>query len=458
MQGIARLLGGFLSFIAIIMFTYLFDESQIGEYNLVLSTLNIVTSLGTLWLSQSILRFFDEKKDLGDILVFILGSSLLCIFMLMFANLFFEFKIDWFVMVYLVLLVLYNVFDAIFRRARKLIDYVILEVIFAFSRVIPMVFIAIVTKNYNSIFLSQSLVLFGFFTMMIMKYKNDISELKVSINFNMLYRYLNYGLPLMGLAISNWFLTTSDRYIIKYFGHNAQVGIYSTNYSLANSIYMMFSLIIVNAFHPIIMKEWDKKNNNVYKLVSYTIDLYLIIMIPLTFYGCLKSKILLSLFKGNLYATYYDIFIWTAVGIFFYGISLLLHKYYELIKNTKMILFFNLIVAMLNIFLNVLLIPLYGFNIAAFTTFISYIMYILIVRLLTRKVFPIKINIKNFFISIISVCLFYYFDIIFVKNSSITMFFIEGILFVVYILLVYLLTGILKLEMINILLKRNHCK
>jgi O-antigen/teichoic acid export membrane protein len=69
MQGIARVIGGLLSFFAIFFFTYVFNEGELGEYNLILAKVNIVTSITTLWLSQSVLRYYDDQKELGNIIV-----------------------------------------------------------------------------------------------------------------------------------------------------------------------------------------------------------------------------------------------------------------------------------------------------------------------------------------------------------------------------------------------------
>lgn len=347
------------------------------------------------------------------------------------------------------MLVLYNVFDAIFRRARRLKSYVLLELLLAVARVFPMIIIGKITKDYNSIFASQCIVLFIFFAVLIVKNKSALLNAKYKVSRTMLNQYLHFGVPLMGLAISNWFLTTSDRYIIKFFGNNADVGIYSTNYSLANSIYMMFSLIVINAFHPIIMKEWGKSKENTLKLVSNTIDLYLMLMVPLTFYGCLKANLLLSLFKGDLYASHSWIFSWTALGIFFYGLSLLLHKYYELTERTKMILVINLIAAVSNIIMNFLMIPRFGFGIAAFTTFVSYIIYIVIVRMLTRTSFKLRINIRKAFVVIVCALVFFIADYFLVKTDSILSFFIEGFIYVVYTAIIYQIFKVIDLRQIK---------
>lgn len=437
MQGIARISGGVLSFVAIFLLTYLFDEGTIGEYNLVLSTIQIITSIATLWLSQSILRFYQDIKDLGSILIMTMISALISLAGYFGYVAISDAPINIWAALFVIITVLYNIFDAVFRKKRELKEYVALEVLLAIGRLFPMIIIAKLTKDYNSVFLSQAIIMLAYFSILIAKRRDTIASTSFSFNRDQFSQFLRYGLPLVGLSISNWFLTTSDRYVIKFWGDNVEVGIYSQNYSLGNSIYMMFALILVNAMHPIIMNLWEKDKDEAIQTVSNTMDLYMIFMVPLVFYGCLKSSILLSIFKGSSYSAHNDIFVWTVLGIFIYGISLLCHKYYECIKKTNQILVINIIAALFNLVSNFLLIPICGFQVAALTTFLSYLLYIVIVRARTWKEFKIRINIKNAILILGSVVIFWLIDFFFVKSNNLLSFFIEGVIYVLYTIAFY---------------------
>lgn len=446
MQGSARILGGGITFVALFIFTYIFSEEELGQYNLIFSSISIITSLITLWLTQSILKFYsDSKEELGNVII--ISIILSCLACMIYYSMKIILRNDIFLseMLYVVLLILYNVFDVVFRKERKLKSYVFLELSMAISKIFPMILIDKYFKlSYNSIFISQIIVVMIYFVILIIINRKILFECEFKIDKSKLMAYWKYGFPLIGLALSNWFLTTSDRYIINYFCDVQKVGIYSTDYSLANSIYMMFALIIINAFHPILMKKWKISKEETIALLSKILDLYFLFMIPILFYGCLKSKVLLSLFKGENYANHFGIFNWTAIGIFVYGLSLIYHKYYEFTEKTKMILYINIFVSMLNIILNILMIPKFGFEISAFTTFLAYVMYILIVRLKTFNNFKIKFKFKNLFIITSASLIFYLVDLIFVKNTNIMGFFIEGIVYVIYMLIVYYVTDILK--------------
>ena len=432
MQGVARVVGGMVSFFAVFVLTYLFDEDILGQYNLVLTTINIITSICTLWLSQSILRYYQDKEQIGSILVLTLLCALLSL--VLFDSYLFLTGIHRNVWAYLyvIVLVFYNILDAVFRKRRRLLYYVELELLLAIGRLFPMLYLANYTNDYNSIFLSQFVTVIIFMIYVFIREKRVLFHSNYIVKKGELNKYLRFGLPLVGLSVSNWFLTSSDRYIIKILGDDAQVGIYSTNYSLGNSIYMMFSLILVNAMHPIIINLWEKDHDETVRTVSETMDLYLVMMSPLVFYGILKSRILLSMFKGNSYSAHSSVFVWTALGIFLYGIALLMHKYFECEQRTNYILFMNLISALFNIVLNLLMIPAFGFEIAAFTTFLSYLLYIFMVWFRTHRFFPVSIDKKKTMKIILSILLFWGIDNVFVKTESVLFFFVEGFLYVVY--------------------------
>ena len=452
MQGIARIFGGFISFVSILVLTYIFDERELGRYNLILGAINVITSLSTLWLSQSILRFYNKKNQIGFVFILTLLCIALSLVVYSLLSIITNYQNSIWVFIYIAMLVLYNILDALFRKARKLENYVALELSFSIGKVFPMLIIYKIIPNYNCIFISSSLAIMLLLFIILIKEKETIIKAKYTFDFIEFRKYIKYGLPLAGLSISNWFLSSSDRYIIKYYESEAQVGVYSMNYSLANSIYMMFCLILINAMHPIIINEWEKDKVRAIEIVSKTVEYYFLLMIPLTFYGCLKSKSLLSFYKGQLYADKNSIFIWTVLGIFVYGLSLLYHKYYECTKESNNILRINIECAVFNVISNLFMVPRFGYEICSFTTFLSYVLYLLIVHIRVKNNFPITIDYALLLKTILPNVCFFLIDFLFFKSNSIAEFFIEGFIYVIFTLLYYKLT---KLFDIKSLFKKN---
>ena len=154
------------------------------------------------------------------------------------------------------------------------------------------------------------------------------------------------------------------------------------------------------------------------------------------------------MFKGNSYSEHSSVFIWTVLGIFIYGISLLLHKYYECIQKTNNILVINIIAAVFNIAANFVLIPILGFEAAALTTFLSYLLYAMIVWIRTHKQFPVKINVINLLKILGSIIIFYLIDRALIRSTSVIFFFAEGIIYVLYTAAMYQLLKVCDIKQV----------
>ncbi|VTS27239.1 exopolysaccharide biosynthesis protein [Streptococcus pseudoporcinus] len=440
-----RILGGLIAFISVFLLTYIFPATEIGKYNLILSSINISMSLGTLWLTQSILRYYHVDKNLGFIISLSIYSLITSVvFYIIFAFIFKQ-EINFWILTYIVIFGIYSIGDSFFRSSNKIYYYMFLELAISIGKIFPMYFLAITFKSINAIFASQILLVSLLLLYLIIRNFKRISNFNYRVDWIEFKKYLKFGFPLVGLTISNWVLSASDRYIISFLGNNSQVGIYSTNYLLANSIYMMFSLIVLGAFHPMIMREWHISKESTEKLVNQSLDIYLGLMIPLSFYGILKSHILLSLFKGVSYSHYSIIFNWTVLGIFLYGLSMLFHKYFELIQKTSLILYFNMISAVINVILNFILIPYFGFQIAAIATFLSYLTYIILVYLRTRKHFKLKFNSYHLLVHLSFNFFYFVLDKILINNDSLICFFAEGIIYIASVILIYQFTNMFKI-------------
>ena len=122
-------------------------------------------------------------------------------------------------------------------------------------------------------------------------------------------------------------------------------------------------------------------------------------MIPCVF-GILAigNKIIYCL-CGSAYWNSSNVFIITCVSYTLYGLLQYTNKAWELTAKTKIILNLNIVAAILNIVLNILLIPQYGYVIAAYTTMFSFLIYIILSLYLSKDIFNfiIDVNFNLFF-------------------------------------------------------------
>lgn len=187
-------------------------------------------------------------------------------------------------------------------------------------------------------------------------------------------RFLKYGLgisaPLILHGISLTLLSQSDRTMITWLADSSQTGIYSLIYNFS-----MLAIVVTTAFDGIwvpwftdrmIECEYDKIN----KMGRFYLELIALAISVLVLTGPEIVKILASsdYWEGiNIIPP----IVLSNFAIFAYTLYVNIEHYY---KKTMMISINTLTSAIVNIFLNALLIPRYGYVAAAYTTLISYIL------------------------------------------------------------------------------------
>lgn len=198
---------------------------------------------------------------------------------------------------------------------------------------------------------------------------------------------LKIGLPLIPHVLSQYILNQSDRIMISKFIGDSESGIYSFAYNVCTILYIVL-MSIESAWTPWTYNCYENhKNENVKKASNRLMILSVCLFIGFVsicpevykilgdekYYPGIKMIIPLSLsmFLFFLYSF--------PVGI----------EYYH--KKTLFVSIATCVAAMLNILLNFILIPKYGYYVSAFTTLISYVIMFLIHLAISMK-FNIKQN------------------------------------------------------------------
>lgn len=184
---------------------------------------------------------------------------------------------------------------------------------------------------------------------------------------------LTLSLPLIGYQFAAQILNVSDRVMIDKMIGKSAVGIYGTLYSVSS-----ISLLVWNAinasFVPYLFQNIEKKENRIKEVSFGLLEAYAAIAIVLTFLAPEIVRILAT-------KEYYEaIFIMPPIsaGIFFTSVAHIYSNILVYYKKTKYVMYGSAIAAVLNIVLNAIFIPIYGYMAAAYTTLIGYIVMAII--------------------------------------------------------------------------------
>lgn len=186
---------------------------------------------------------------------------------------------------------------------------------------------------------------------------------------------INYSLPLLPNTISWWIIQISDRYILASICGVAITGLYSMAYRIP-SIFNLIVSVFIQAWLMVVIKECE--NNSGGKYFSFIYKYYISITFVVSTLIVLSSRVIANIiFKNDFYqASIYVPILMLAFTIgnlqAFYG------TIYSGLKKTKKVFVSTLCGAILNIILNILLIPSMGAYGAAVATVVSYLLVYII--------------------------------------------------------------------------------
>ena len=182
-------------------------------------------------------------------------------------------------------------------------------------------------------------------------------------------KYLKVSLPTLPHNYSVFLLDTSDRLVMDQLNVNTdEIGEYNFAYSFAN-YFSMISMALGIAVGPILKQKIKEKKENDFRTIMFSVQL---IFYNITFIFCIWCKEIFSILIDNeKLASLYPL---TIILVMSYNyrpqyLAVSIPLFYN--EKTSKIWRISLVAGLINLVLNIILIPVFGFEIAAITTFIS---------------------------------------------------------------------------------------
>lgn len=471
----AKVVAGLMGILSVKLFTSLFAPDVFGDYSIVSTTVNMLLMIVFGWLFHSAIRFSQEyqaveekKKFYSTLFLCSAAVTVLAVSIGGFLLFFLQNSIDKGLTI-LVLggilflgtqsnaLILFNLLRA--ERMSRLyslltIGYSVLKLagIYVMARALGF--------GADSIFWSGALL--DVVVIATMAYQLQIWKYfdKASFAPQLFRRFFSYGSPLIGVSITTWILSASDKYVIKIYRTSAEVGIYSISYSLVAAGFTLVNTSLMLGLYPIILKTWKEHGKKgTEELMGKILRYYLIMTIPAFIGLSVLALPALSVLSSPDYISGYTVIPWVALGLLFQGLTEYITKVWELQENTKTIFYLMIAAAIVNILLNIVMVPYYGFYAAAITTAASYLLYLILALCLSHKIFTWKISLKSMGrIAIASFMMAGVLQVFLQWIHRSTLHLILGILFgVVVYFIALILVGELKDEIVQIqgVLKRR---
>ncbi len=182
---------------------------------------------------------------------------------------------------------------------------------------------------------------------------------------------LSYSWPLIFAAIIGRVFQWTDSFFIGFFSTAADVGLY--NAAVPISLLLGFSpYIFTQMFEPLINKEFSKKNMNTIKQLTQQVGKWVyVVNLPIFILILIFPGELLNILFGSEYIFAENALRILIIGAIFISISEISARIITMLGKSKMFFFDIAFTAIINLVLNIFLIPKYGIDGAAFSTSLS---------------------------------------------------------------------------------------
>ena len=425
--GLSSIFGRFLSFILTPVYTNYLETSQ---YDFVIYSFSIVALLNVIYsfgMETAYFRFYNfdnkeqSKKAFSSAYIFINSISLIItIFLIAFSDFFGELMASPNVEnvgLLFSLAVLMPFIDALtyipygyLRMSRQAKKFAITKFLIIFITV-AFNFIFLIPMGYQAdgVFIAQVIGSSFAFLYFIPILKNNLS---FKIDFNLMNQMLKFGMPTIPAAISGIILQVADRPILKELTNSdLAITTYQVNYRLGIPM-MIFVTVFEYAWKPFYLGNYQEKDSK---------ELYARI---LTYFTLISSLIFL----------FFSFFMEYFVQVPFIGGKLINPKYWDGLHIIPIILlayFFNGLftnfsagfliekktnyfpiavggAAIINIISNFILIPIMGYEGAAWATLIAYIFSAAVLYYYSLKIYPIKYEWGRILLIVSLACLVFF--------------------------------------------------
>ena len=195
-------------------------------------------------------------------------------------------------------------------------------------------------------------------------------ELRFSVNFGELLALIKSSWPVAAVAVSAFIFNQIDSIMLGAMGEFDQVGLYNTAYKLISAS-LIPAFILNQVFYPRLGRLLSQNKEK--KLLRLNVYLNLGIYFTGAILFILLGQWILGLMFGQEYVSAYNALIILSVSAIFTSLIIPISNYLILRDRLMINLRLSVIAAIINIGLNIYVIPRYGFEGAAVTTLITYI-------------------------------------------------------------------------------------
>jgi O-antigen/teichoic acid export membrane protein len=199
-----------------------------------------------------------------------------------------------------------------------------------------------------------------------------------------------------------------DRYIIAFFWDLDQVGIYDQVTKISQFTVLSLITVFFNTVNPVLLKKLETDFDGSLKIINSFMFAFLFYGIPMVFYLSLFSKELALILLGEEFREGYILMPFIFWSALVYGISNFFELRMKFSNKIRKLGFIAMITALSNFVMNIFLVGKYGYQWAAYTTLITYLIMLSLLVYSDPKVLIMLREKKRTFVEMAFILFFQY--------------------------------------------------
>ncbi|MBK5720164.1 polysaccharide biosynthesis protein [Dysgonomonas sp. Marseille-P4677] len=436
--GLSSIVGRLLNYCLVPLHVYIFtNPSEYGQVNYILGFTALFFVLLTYGMETSFFRFMNKQDENSDKVystsLISLGTTSLLFILFCFSFIgpisewmqYTDHREHIMIMAIVVALDAFMVIPfAYLRYQKRPIRFATLKLAFIFFNILFNVLFLVVcpwlSKSYPDFILNKFYHqdigigyiflanLISTLAVLIMLIPNTMKNLKFQFDPALLRRILKYSFPLLILGLAGVInqavaqLTYPFLFDSKEEAFN-QLGIYSACIKIT-VIITMFTQAFRYAYEPFFFSK--NKNDGNTKAYADAMKFFIIFAL-LVFLGVMFYLDIIKYIISENYTVGIVIVPIAMMGEILFGVYFNLSVWYKLTDKTKYGAYFSILGCIIQVAMNIILVPIYGYIASAWATFICNLILVLISYSIGQKYFPIKYDVKNIFLYFILAIVFY---------------------------------------------------
>lgn len=214
-------------------------------------------------------------------------------------------------------------------------------------------------------------------------------EFKLKFSKIALKYAVEFGFPIVIHLLMGTIHSFIDRLMLEHYMPISELGIYTLGASLANVLRIVISGFD-QAYQPSYYELMNSKQTNKEEKITQTFTIYLSLITAITCIGLLLGGPFLRIFAGRSFIRVINIFPYLLVAAYFSSYCNFFASPIFYFKKTSLLPYISGSSAIVNILLNLILIPLYGIIGSALATCISHVWISLYYYFIGNKLFKVR--------------------------------------------------------------------